>query len=85
MLNKAIFLKFGFEMQCAAKFKYISMEEFKMASRLVISVEFSKGKPEDLQLYAKLKEFSAPGATIKDILKGNLPLSILKTDEDNSR
>ena len=56
-----------------------------MASRLVISVEFAKGKPEDLQLYAKLKEFSAPGSIIKDILKGNLPLSILKTDEDNSR
>ena len=54
-----------------------------MATRLVISVEFSKGKTEDLQLYAKLKEFSAPGATIKDILKGNLPLSILNSQEDD--
>lgn len=54
-----------------------------MASRLVISVEFSKGKAEDLQLYARLKEFSAPGATIKDILKGNLPLSILNSQEDD--
>ncbi|HHD2753317.1 TPA: hypothetical protein ACOTG0_002126 [Clostridium perfringens] len=56
-----------------------------MANRLVISVEFSKSKPEDLQLYAKLKEFSAPGATIKDILKGNLPLSILKEEVNSDK
>ncbi|WP_332833485.1 hypothetical protein [Clostridium perfringens] len=56
-----------------------------MAKRLVIPVEFSKSKIEDLQLYGKLKEYSAPGAIIKDILKGNLPLSILKNEEETKR
>lgn len=54
-----------------------------MANRLVIAVEFSKSKPEELKLYAKLKTFSNPGSTIKDILKGTLPLSILNSEEDN--
>lgn len=56
-----------------------------MANRLVISVEFSKSKVEELELYAKLKEYSAPGAIIKDILKGNLPLSILKEGNDSDK
>lgn len=51
-----------------------------MAKRLVIPVEFSKSKIEDLQLYGKLKEYSAPGSIIKDILKGKLPISILKEE-----
>lgn len=50
-------------------------------SRLIIQVEFNKGKFEELQLYSRLKEFAAPGSIIKDILKGNLPLSILKNNE----
>lgn len=52
-------------------------------SRLIIQVEFSKSKIEELQLYSKLKEFSTPGAIIKDILKGVLPLEILKNNSDN--
>lgn len=44
-------------------------------SRLIIYVEFSKNDLEDLKLYEKLKGLSRPGATIKDILKGKLPLS----------
>ncbi|MEA5269344.1 hypothetical protein VB566_00430 [Clostridium perfringens] len=49
-----------------------------MSKRLVIAVEFSKSKIEELQLYGKLKEYSAPGSIIKDILKGTLPVSILQ-------
>lgn len=56
-----------------------------MSNRLVIAVEFSKGKPEELALYAKLKSFSNPGSTIKDLLKGNLPLSILKEEVNNDK
>lgn len=52
-----------------------------MASRLIITVEFSKNKIEELELYAKLKNFSSPGSIVKDILKGNLPLSILKEED----
>lgn len=52
-------------------------------SRLIIQVEFSKSKIEELQLYSKLKEFSTPGSIIKDILKGVLPLEILNNTSDN--
>ena len=53
-----------------------------MAKRLVIPVEFSQIKEEDIQLYLKLKSFDKPGAIIKDILKGRLPLSILQEQEE---
>lgn len=53
-----------------------------MNKRLVIPVEFSKSKIEELQLYGKLKEYSAPGAIIKDILKKKLSLDILYDEED---
>lgn len=52
-----------------------------MAKRLIITVEFSQIKEEDIQLYLKLKEFDKPGAIIKDVLKGKLPISILADDE----
>lgn len=45
--------------------------------RLRIILEFSKSKKEDLELYGKLIQLSNPGATIKDILKGLIPLSAL--------
>lgn len=53
-----------------------------MSNRLVIPVEFSRNKIEELELYAKLKEYSAPGAIIKDILKKKLSLDILYDKED---
>lgn len=52
-----------------------------MAKRLIITVEFSQIKEEDMLLYLKLKSFDKPGAIIKDILKGRLPLSILQEQE----
>lgn len=47
--------------------------------RLRIILEFSKNKPEDLELYGKLLRLSSPAAIIKDILKGVLPLSTINT------
>lgn len=52
-----------------------------MAKRLIIAVEFSKNKKEELQLYNNLKTYSSPGSIIKDILKGYLPLSLLHKEE----
>ena len=53
-----------------------------MPKRLVIPVEFSSIKEEEILLYAKLKGYSSPGSIIKDILKGKLPVSILNFQED---
>ena len=53
-----------------------------MAKRLIITVEFSQTKEEDILLYLKLKGFDKPGAIVKDILKGKLPISILQDKED---
>ena len=53
-----------------------------MAGRLVIPVEFSKNSIEDLKLYARLRELTAPGAVIKDILKGKLPAVIIQEVEN---
>lgn len=47
--------------------------------RLRIILEFSKNKPEDLELYGRLLRLSSPPAIIKDILKGVLPLSTINT------
>ena len=54
-----------------------------MVKRSIITVEFSRIKEEDIQLYLKLKEFDKSGSIIKDILKGRLPLSILQEEQKN--
>lgn len=51
-----------------------------MPKRLVISVEFSKNKPEELELYLKLIKHSSSSGLIKDILKGLIPVSVLHQD-----
>lgn len=53
-----------------------------MAERLKITIEFNKGNVEELQFYAKLRELYNPGAIIKNVLMGKLPVSILKFDEE---
>ena len=53
-----------------------------MASdRLRIILEFKKTDTKELELYSKLLEFTNPGAVIKDILKGVIPISILENDK----
>ena len=52
-----------------------------MPKRLMITMEFSQIKEEDIQLYLKLKEFDKPGLIVKEILKGRLPLSILQEEQ----
>lgn len=52
-----------------------------MVKRSIITVEFSRIKEEDIQLYLKLKEFDKPCSIIKDILKGRLTLSILQEEQ----
>lgn len=52
-----------------------------MPKRLMITMEFSQIKEEDIHLYLKLKEFDKPGLIVKEILKGRLPLSILQEKE----
>lgn len=49
--------------------------------RLRIVIEFKKGDIKELQLYSKLINFTSPSATIKDILKGNIPLEVLEEGE----
>lgn len=51
-------------------------------NRLRIVLEFTKNKPDDLELYSKLIRLSNPGAVIKDILKGVLPLNIIDSIEE---
>ena len=53
-----------------------------MAERLRVVLEFKKTDINELELYAKLIEFSNPAAVVKDILKGTLPLEIIM-DTDN--
>ncbi|MHB9937887.1 hypothetical protein CF098_07640 [Clostridium sporogenes] len=53
------------------------MEVTKLAERLRVVLEFRKSDLHELQLYGKLLKFSNPGAVIKDILKGTLPIEIL--------
>lgn len=45
-----------------------------MAERLRIILEFSKGKEKDLLMYQELIKYSNPGATVKDMLNGIIPL-----------
>lgn len=53
--------------------------------RLIIPVEFKKGDIEELELYERLKSYSAPGSMIKDILKKRISLDILYTDKDENK
>ena len=54
--------------------------------RLRVILEFSKTKKDDLELYSKLIKLSNPGAVVKDILKGVLPLDTIYTiDKTNEK
>lgn len=48
-----------------------------MEERAIIRIEFSKKNIEEMMIYNRLKEFSNPAATIKDILKGILPVNVI--------
>ncbi|ASN68317.1 hypothetical protein 10S11_55 [uncultured Caudovirales phage] len=48
-----------------------------MADRLRVILEFKKTDMKEIELYAKLLEFSNPAAVVKDILKGVLPVEII--------
>lgn len=52
--------------------------------RLRIVIEFKKTDMNDIKLFSRLISFSAPGAVIKDILKGNIPLSVLEDESERS-
>lgn len=49
-----------------------------MAERLRIILEFSKHKERELNLYAKLLEYSVPPVAVKDMLLGLIPLPDIK-------
>ncbi|MFV3012699.1 hypothetical protein ACLD43_13680 [Clostridium botulinum] len=48
-----------------------------MADRLRVVLEFKKSDINELELYARLLEFTNPAAVVKDILKGTLPVKII--------
>ncbi|EPZ8710274.1 hypothetical protein JWF35_03580 [Clostridium botulinum] len=52
-----------------------------MADRLRVVLEFRKEDINELKLYGKLLEFTNPAATVKDILKGTLPVDIIDLEE----
>ncbi|EPY2284200.1 hypothetical protein ACXAT6_001385 [Clostridium sporogenes] len=52
-----------------------------MADRLRVVVEFRKSDIKELKLYGELLKFSNPGAVVKDILKGTLPIKILYEED----
>ena len=45
-----------------------------MGNRLRITIDFNPKKVEELTMYQYLMQFSSPGGTIKDILKGIAPI-----------
>ena len=45
--------------------------------RLMITLDFSKAKENEVKLYEKLTKFTHPQGIIKDILLKNLPVDIL--------
>lgn len=53
-----------------------------MADRLRIVLEFKKTDIKDIELYSDLLRFSNPSSIIKDILKGLVPVSVIKFEED---
>ena len=50
--------------------------------RLRFTIEFNKGRIDDLQLFSELNKYSNPAAHIKDILKGLVPLPTITTNKD---
>lgn len=46
----------------------------KKVTRLRITIDFNKSKEEDIRLYEQLIKHSSPGAYIKDVLKGLVPI-----------
>lgn len=45
-----------------------------MVARLRITIDFNKSKPEEIKLYEQLIKHSSPGAYVKDVLKGLVPI-----------
>ena len=54
-----------------------------VAERLRIILEFSKHKERDLQMYGELIKYSNPGAVVKDMLFGVIPLPKLSDVSKN--
>lgn len=52
-----------------------------MADRLRLVLEFKKSDMKDLELYSNLLKFSNPSSLIKDILKGLVPVSVIKKED----
>lgn len=52
-----------------------------MPKRLIIQVEFSGFKDDEVKMFFNLKDFSNAGAIIKDILMRRLDVSILYPEE----
>lgn len=52
-------------------------------SRLRVVLEFNQNNMSDLELYARLSKFQNPRMIVKEILKGNLPLSIIMEEQDH--
>lgn len=51
--------------------------------RLKITIEFNKSDIKELELYSHLLKFSRPGVIVKEILKGNIPLTVLEVKKEN--
>lgn len=51
--------------------------------RLRIILEFSKNKKDELELYGELLRYSNPGAHVKDVLKGLVPLPAMDTKKED--
>lgn len=51
-----------------------------MAERLRIVLEFKRSDMEELKLYSDLLKFSNPASIIKDILKGLVPVTVIKKE-----
>lgn len=54
-----------------------------VVERLRFTIEFNKGRIDDLQLFKELNKYSNPPSHIKDILKGLVPLPTLDTKKDD--
>lgn len=55
-----------------------------MADRLRIVLEFKRTDIEEIELYAELLKFSNPASTVKDILKGLVPIDVVLKKDDKS-
>lgn len=56
--------------------------------RLRIPLEFNKAKKEEVELYNRLLKHSNPGAYIKDVLLGLVPIPgqrVLATNNENTK